>query len=550
MDRRHLMTSLPALAAMAGYNSHLFAAGGAPDKSPMLPIFNPRQFGATGDGKTLDSAAVNAAITACTQNGGGMVYVSPGNYLCGTVVLKSNVTLYLEAGATILGSKNVKDYAPKHLIYAKDAENVTLAGPGKVDGQGPSYWVKKSHEPITEDRKWTAAIHEDWGFNERPSPMIELVNVTNLRISGIRIENAPGWTFRPYNCTNVAIQGVAIKNPVYGPNNDGMDITGCQNLMISDCIIDTGDDAICLKSEDDEKMPCRLTKNIVVTNCLITGCCNGFKIGTKTENGFENITFSNSILYNDDVDLPSRLNAGISLEMVDGGWVDGVVITGIQMRRVRSPLNIRLGNRARPHSYKQAGMRGILIDGIHASDAILTSSITGIPSAPLEDVHLANIHIDTVYPGKREWVQQPIPEVEAAYPQSRMFGWLPSSGFYFRHIKSLTLKNISFTAPADEWRPTILCDSVDRVELAGCQTTPIKDGAPPIELRDVAKAWITGAAAPAGSRALLTAKGPISNNILVSGCDVREANQVAEFGDGASPSIVQAEFNAGKPAKA
>ena len=486
---------------------------------------------------------MNAAITACHRSGGGIVYLSPGNYVCGTVILQSNVTLYLEAGAAILGSGDIKDYQPKHLIYAKNAENVTIAGPGKVDGQGSAYWIQKPQAPIPEERRWTAAIHQDWEYRNRPEPMIELINVTNLRVENIRIENAAGWTMRPFNCSKVVIHGIAIKNPVYGPNTDGIDITGCQDLMMSDCLIDTGDDAICLKSEDVEGIACRLAKNIVVTNCIATGCCNGFKIGTKTENGFENITLSNSIFYNDDVDFPSRLNCGISLEIVDGGWLDGIVISGIQMRRARSPLHIRLGRRSAPRSYKQAGIRGIMIDGVHASDAILTSSMTGIPKAPLEDITISNVHIDTVYPGKKEWVKNPVPEVESAYPQSRMFGWLPSSGFYFRHITDLKLKNISFTAPADEWRPTAIFDSVGKVSLSDYRTTPIRGGIPSIDLIDVEHAWIAGAVAPAGSNALLTVKGAKFHNILVSGCDLRETGKLVEVGEGSTETAVRGEFN-------
>ena len=112
----------------------MFATESSPARAPYLPILDPRQMGATGDGKTLDSAAINAAIRDCHDAGGGMVYISPGNYLCGTVVLKSNVTLYLEAGATILGSTRISDYNPKHLIYARNEKNIGLSGPGALQG--------------------------------------------------------------------------------------------------------------------------------------------------------------------------------------------------------------------------------------------------------------------------------------------------------------------------------------------------------------------------------------------------------------------------------
>jgi len=543
MNRRQIMTSLPGFAAMAATGYPAFASTYVHDKASGLPIFDPRQMGATGDGKTLDSGAINAAITACNAAGGGIVYVSPGIYLCGAVVLKSNVTLYLEAGATILGSTRITDYSPRHLIYARNAENVGLVGPSCVDGQGPAFWTPSGRAPVPPDKEWMDAVHLDWKYTERPEQMVQFHSVKNLRVEGVRLQNAPGWTMRPFNCDGVVIHGITIKNPIYGPNTDGIDITGCQNVMVSDCVIDTGDDAICLKSEDVDGDPCRLSKNIVVTNCVITGCCNGFKIGTKTENGFENITFSNSVLFNDDVPFSSRLNAGISLEMVDGGWVDGVVITGIQMRRARAPLHIRLGTRSKRHNYPQNGLRGILIDGIHATDAILTSSITGLPDLELENMSLSNIDIDTVYPGKKEWIKGPVPELPRDYPQSRMFGWLPASGLYCRHVKGLSLRNVSFRAPATEWRPTLICDDVSQLTVCGFNTMPIQDGVPAIGLTGIDRGWISGAAAPAGSRALLTVDGARAKDILISGCDLREAAQTFEAAGTAAKGAVRAEFN-------
>ena len=149
--------------------------------------------------------------------------------------------------------------------------------------------------------------------------------------------------------------------------------------------------------------------------------------------------------------LPSRVIAGIQLSAVDGGWVDGVVISGIQMRRVRSPICIRRGTRHTDNVIPQNGLRGVVINGLHATDAILTSSITGLPSLHIEDVRLSDIRIATVMPGKPEWVAHPVPEVPADYPQSRMFGWLPASGLYVRHVYGLSMRNVSFSAPVEEW---------------------------------------------------------------------------------------------------
>lgn len=541
MDRREMLSAIAGLAASTGFASSSMGATprAVPKSDGTRPaIFDPRLFGAVGDGKAKDSPSIQRAIDACTAAGGGMVYLGPGTYLCGTVVLKSNVTLYLEAGAVLLGSSDINDYKPQHLIYASGAQNVGLAGPGKIDGQGPAFWVHVPRPPLPEDKLWSAAVHLDWTHTKQhPSPMVEFESCTDVRISDAFLCNAPGWTLRPFNCDRVVIHGIVIKNPVYGPNTDGIDPTCCQDLLISDCIIDTGDDAICLKSESLNGAPVRLSKNIVVTNCILTGCCNGFKFGTTTYGGFENITFSNSVIYNDDVPLPSRVIAGIQLSTVDGGWVDGVVITGIQMRRVRAPICLRRGTRHTDNVTPQNGLRGVVIDGVHATDAILTSSITGLPGLPVEDIRLSDVRIATIMPGKPEWVAHPVPEVPGGYPQSRMFGWLPASGLYVRHVRGLSMQNISFSAPVDEWRSTLLFDDVQNLQCTGLQSTLAVAGEPMVQMEDVNGAWLCGAKAPKGSRALL--KSQSSKDILVSGCDLRGCAAAAE-GDADG---VHAEYN-------
>ena len=261
-------------------------------------FFDVKNSGAAGDGKTLDTAAINRAIHACHAAGGGVVYMAGGSYLSGTVVLKSNVTLYLEADATLLGSPNIADYGreigppekgdanQKHLVFARDAENVGLAGPGKIDGQGPAFWVPSGRKVPPPEDSWRDVATYDWKPLDRASPMIEFAGCTNLRIEDVRIENASGWTLRPINCDQVFIRGIMIRNPVIGPNTDGIDPTGCRNVFISDCLIDTGDDAICLKSENPYGGEVRVSKNITITNCVLTCCCNGLKFGTATRGGF------------------------------------------------------------------------------------------------------------------------------------------------------------------------------------------------------------------------------------------------------------------------
>jgi polygalacturonase len=552
MNRRQMVAAFGGV--FASTTIPLFAQ--TPQKNPVAqPFFDPRSFGAVGDGKALDSPAINAAIDACTRAGGGLVYLAPGTYRSGTVILKSHVTLYLEAGATLLGSTDLNDYAPqpgppvdsdanqRHLIFARDAENLGIAGPGRIDGQGPAYWISRHRTPAPESDHWKDVITFDWTHRDRPSPMLEFVGCRWLRIEDVRIENAPGWTMRPINCDQVHISGISIRNDVFGVNTDGMDLTGCQDVFVSNCSIHTGDDAICLKSENPYGDVARLSKNIVITNCVLTTCCNGFKIGTGTQGGFENITFSNSVIFNDDVDLNARVIAGIALDIVDGGWLEGIVIRGIQMQRVRTPLFLRLAARSKPHNNPQAGMRGILIDDIQASGAVIASSITGLPGMEIEDVSLSNLRLDNAFAGDADLVHTPVPELAKNYPEARMFGRLPASGLYCRHIKGLRLNTGIFSAMATEARPTIVCDRVRGLSISGMSTTSITGGQPVVKLVDTQDVWIRNAAAPEDTQTFLEVSVSDCANVLLSACDLREAHQAIDLTNGAPRQAARAEGN-------
>ncbi|SEG70081.1 Polygalacturonase [Bryocella elongata] len=541
IDRRSVLRSLTAAGAAA---VSLPFAGQETAHGQRPTFFDPRAFGARGDGKALDSPAINKAIDACTAAGGGIVYLPPGVYRSGTVELKSNVTLYVEAGATILGSTEMSDYTGMkgpslkgdanqfHLIFARDAENVTLAGPGRIDGQGPSFWLPSGRKPLPEDDQWAEVTAHAYKKNPngRPSPMLEFVSCRWLRIEGLRIENASGWTMRPINCDNVVLHGLNIKNPNYGSNTDGMDICGCQNVFISDCAIDTGDDAICFKSENPYGTAPRLTSNVTVTNCTLTTCCNGFKIGTATEGGFENIVFSNSVIYNSPGPYKDRVIAGIALETVDGGWIDGVTITNIRMQRTRTPIFLRLGNRANKHHYPQNGVRNVTISNIEASEALLAGSIVGIPGHFVENVTISNVRIENVLEPKPEWVDLKVPEKEDKYPEARMFGMLPASGMYLRHARNIQLRDIEFRNPEAEMRPTFVLDDVHEVGISNLRTTPIRGAEPVISLHASSAVWVRDTQAPANCASFLRASGEGTSDVLLSGCDLRKAKQALDPG--------------------
>lgn len=530
------------------------SANPKPTASPLN--YNPRDYGATGDGTALDTAAINRAIDACHAAGGGVVYLGPGTYLSGTVILQSNVTLYLEAGAILLGSKNIADYAPQagppaggdagqnHLIFARDAENVGLAGPGRIDGQGPAFWTQRTdHKPLPPEEAWRDNIAHNWTKLDRPSPMLEFYNCKNLRIEDVRIHNSPGWTLRPINCDNVFIRGIYIKNPVYGPNCDGIDPTCCHNLFISDCLIDTGDDAICLKSENPYGGELRVSKNITITNCVISGCCNGIKFGTATHGGYENVVITNCVIFNEDVPLPERIECGIAIEMVDGGWIDGVLISNIRMQRARTPIFIRRGNRRSRPDGTPGTVRGIMIENVHATGAILTSLIAGLPGFDVEDVTLSNIRVDSEEGGSAEWVTHDIPELPKDYPNARTFGRLPAYGIYARHATGVRLRNIEFTIADGEARPAIHCDDVKDVEIAGLRGESIKGDQPVIRLVQTRQALVRDGAAPVGTKTYLDVQGDKTENIVLMNSDLLAASQAVSTGSDVPANGVTAAGN-------
>ncbi len=547
MNRRNVLQLL----GTAGIAPASFALASAAQTLPQEVLLRPQQFGAKADGMTLDSAAINAAIDRAHGQGGGVVYLSPGIYLCGTVILKSNVTLHLEAGAVILGSKKISDYTPQparalqqqtnqgfHLIFAKDAENVTLSGAGLIDGQGPSFWIPSGH-PMPPEQHWADVASVHLKHREEVSPMLEFVNCRHLRVEQVRVENASGWTLRLLACVGVVVDGISIKNPVEGPNTDGMDISSSSDVHIANCIIDTGDDAICLKSENQYGDIVPVMRNITVTNCTLTTCCNGFKFGTGTKSGCENVVFSNSTIYNSaESDLNARVIAGICLEMVDGGWLDGVVITGIRMQRTRTPIFLRLGARHPAGPGTRSYMRGVMISDIHATGAILTNSITGLAGMEVEDVTLSDVHLETTEAGLREWTDREIPEVATAYPEARMFGRLPAYGMYVRHVNGIRMDNVSFESSATEQRPAVVCDDVSSLEIAGLRVPRQGNGSSTIELRQTRDAWIRDSRAGSDAPSLVHVAGGKSAKIVVSGCDVLGAKEPVTFAADSGPSSV------------
>lgn len=510
-------------------------------------------YGAKPDGKTLNTSAFQRMIDEVSNAGGGIAYVPPGVFLVGGLELKSKVTLYLEAGCTLLGSTSIEDYAyhpgppmqgdanGHHLLFARSAEDVALCGLGSIDGQGASYWEIVHRSPPPPENQWRDVATWDYrakNGNRRPSPMIEFAQCHNVHISDVTLRNSAGWTLRPVNCDTVVIEGIRIRNPSFGLNCDGIDITASTNVFVSNCDIATGDDAICLKSESPYGGEVLPTKNITVTNCTLTTSCNGFKIGTSSAGAFENIVFSNSVIYADTGSpLNTRVIGGISIEVVDGGSVDGVVVSKIRMENVRAPFFVRLGERSKKEG---TFLRNVLIEGVDATGAIITSSITGVPGLRPSDITVSNCRIRTMEQGQEEWIRREIPEVTNQYPEAWMMGRLPAYGFFVRHADRVRLRNVECITDKPDARPAIVCDDAEDLIFAGLELSAPSGDAALIELRNTRRAFLTGMRMPSGTKVLARVSGAHSSSISLLGNSLENGQLAAVCTDGATTQALTA----------
>jgi len=429
-------------------------------------FLSPREFGAKGDGIAKDTRAVQAAFDAAHAQGGGTVFFPPGTYLCGTLRLRSRVAVQVGAGATLKGSPEKADYEfmqPKvwsridtppfrAFIYGEDLEEITLCGDGTIDGGGQSPEFKV--EPASESS------------DDRPF-CLHIVNCRRVTVRDLRMQNSAFWMQRYFECDDVRITGIRNFNHATF-NNDGIDIDSSRNVTISDCIFDTSDDALCLKSEGRS-----ITRNVVVTNCIVSSHASAIKLGTGSVGGFENVTVSNCVIR----PSQSKVNVhpaavwggltGIDLCAVDGGTLQHCIFSNIIMQGVESPFSLRLGNRnsttidsnyankdqPRPDE-KISILQHILFENIDARDlGPFTSPITGFEGHPIRDITFRTITLRNSRPPNPEEQAKPYERNTRSYPGSRSHGHIPSSGFFFDWVEGLNLQNIRVYPAEGDARP-------------------------------------------------------------------------------------------------
>ena len=386
--------------------------------------------GAKADGKTLNTMLINHTVDRLSQAGGGTLFFPAGTYLTGAIRLKSNITLELEAGATLLFSDNFDDYLPfmevRHegvmmksfspLISAMDAENITIKGEGTLDGQGKAWWTEffriyvdlekngmrelNKYQPLWERENDVEALYaetnEDWhGTLKRRffrPPFIQPVRCRRVRIEGVKIINSPFWTINPECCDNVVVTGVTIHN-VPSPNTDGINPESCRNVHVSDCHISVGDDCITLKSGRDAQarrlgVPC---ENITITNCTMLSGHGGVVIGSEMSGSVRKVTISNCVFDGTDRGIRIKSTRG------RGGVVEDIRVSNIIMSNIKREavvLNLKYSEMpVEPMSERTPLFRDISISGLTAVGVKTPVKIVGLEEAPVTDIILRDINV-------------------------------------------------------------------------------------------------------------------------------------------------------------
>ena len=481
-------------------------------------FFDVMAFGATGNGTIFDTPAINRAIEAAAVSGGGTVHFPAGQYLCHSIRLKSNVSLFLDQGAVVIAADPLpegraggydepepaqpweayQDFGHNHwhnsLIWGEGLHDVSICGPGRIWGRG----LTRDNGPDNKDAK-----------NRRTSGVgnksISLKNCHNVVLMDFQILQGGWFGILATGVDNLTIDGLTIDT-----NRDGMDIDCCRNVRIANCAVNSPwDDAIVPKSSYALGYA-RATENLEITNCYVTGAyelgtmldgiwkkfgstekawrTGRIKLGTESNGGFKNIAISNCVFDG---------CQGLALETVDGALLEDVAITNIIMRDIVSaPIFLRLGSRLRgpADSTKTGALRRVVISNIVCSNAAsrLGCIISGVPGHAIEDLKIHHVYIQYQGGGTKEQATIVPPEDEKKYPEPNMFGGMPSQGFYLRHVKNVELSDIEIAAMNEDARPAFVLQDVEGADFFHIKAPP---GATVLQLhdcKDVKALWVRG----------------------------------------------------------
>lgn len=480
-------------------------------------VFNVRTYGAAGDGKTVDSPAINRAVDAAATAGGGAVVFPAGIYLSFSIRLRSHVQLRLEPGSVILAADSplpgqttgydggtydaaepktawdaYQDYGHNHwhnsLIWGEGLENCSIVGPGLIWGRG----LSNGRTTVTLGYRFVA---EQPGVGNKT---VALKNCRNVLLRDFAILKGGHFGLLLTGVDNLTIDNLTIDT-----DRDGMDIDCCRNVRVSNCSVNSPwDDGICPKSSFALGYA-RSTDNVTITNCYVTGCyelgtvidgsfkrftsetmakdhpyqTGRIKCGTESNGGFRNITISNCVFDG---------CQGLALESVDGALLEDIAISNITMRDVVScPLFFRLGARLRgPQGTKVGTLRRVLVNNLvsYNTASRISSIVSGIPGYSIEDIKISDVYVEHVGGASPESANIKPPEDAQAYPEPSMFGTMPAQGFFFRHVRHLEVSHTEVQPVVPDPRPAFYLEDVERADFVAV-TAP--QGPPAFSLHDV-----------------------------------------------------------------
>lgn len=487
-----------------------------PSEKPLF--FDVRSFGATGDGKTVDSMAINAAIEAAAAAGGGTVVFPAGIYVCFSIRLKSFVALFVEQGATIIAADSPRpgetsgymggtyddaepktewdayqDYGHNHwhnsLIWGENIHDFGIFGPGMIWGRGLSH---------------------GGGPGARGNYSVFRAEQRGAGNKAIALKNCHNVIFRDFSILKgghfglllTGVDNLTIDNLNIDTDRDGMDIDCCKNVRVSNCTVNSPwDDGICPKSSFALGY-LRATENVTITNCFVTGdyqlgsvldgtwkrhtdlathnlATGRIKCGTESNGGFKNIIISNCVF---------ESCRGLALETVDGAYCEDITFTGITMRDLRqSPLFLRLGARLRgPREATKVGtLKRIIMSNITSSGAApLCTNISGMPGYMIEDLKISDVFFHQAGGGDSELAKRQPPELEKGYPEPPMFGDLPATGLFVRHVRNLEVSNLEVMTETADARPAFWLMDVNGADFFRVKV-PRMSMAPAFRLQNV-----------------------------------------------------------------
>ncbi len=503
--------------------------------------FNVLDSGINGIGSENAAFGIQNTIDNAAQNGGGTVYFPPGEYLTGSLKLKSNVSLHFEAGAILLGSENIFDYEEiegrRYLISGFNCENIAIRGLGTIHGNGAKYWktdgFMKANSPFY-------GKHRRYEPKEpRPFASIHFRDSKNIHINDITMIDSACYAVWLLGCDDAKISGIRIKNSYNGPNTDGLDIDCSSNVSISDCSIDAGDDCLALKSDTNALGRIKACENINVTNCQLSSTTNGIRIGYEGDGPIKNCVFSNIVMHDCDSGIAINAISGVESKRIrikGGTTIENIIFSDIVMD-VNRAFYLWIGKGG--PSKIEGSIRNIKFRNIIAR-ITRGSYIGGCEDVPVGDVEFNGVSLNISGKKDDEFLDE-VPDPLSVWGDSPYTLGLPY-GFYCRRVKDISFRDIKveWGQITGNWSSAIRCEDAAGLQISGLiarQGMP-ESGCPVIHLSNTKDAFITGCRAVKGSNAFLLLSGDRISSVVFCFNDTRNALKMIEYNEDIGPGAI------------